>query len=56
MAPAGDDADLRIAIRNLRSEGERVIHALPGQGGKPQDYGCSREMVKQGDSWTVKNI
>ena len=56
MAPAGDDADLRVAIRNLRSEGERVIHALPGQGGKPQDYGCSRELVKQGDSWTVKSI
>ncbi|HED16124.1 MAG TPA: ATP phosphoribosyltransferase regulatory subunit [Gammaproteobacteria bacterium] len=56
MAPAGDDADLRVAIINLRTEGERVIHALPGQNGKPQDYGCSRELVKQGDNWTVKNI
>jgi len=56
MAPAGDDADLRDAINKLRSEGTRVVHALPGQGGTPQDYGCSRELVKQGDSWVVKSI
>jgi len=56
MAPAGDNADLRVAIRRLRSEGERVIHTLPGQGGKPRDYGCDRELVRQDNSWTVKNI
>lgn len=56
MAPAGDDADLRAVIRGLRSGGERVVHALPGQAGSPQDYGCNRELVKQGDNWTVKNI
>jgi len=56
MAPAGDDADLRAAISQLRTEGERVIHELPGQDGLPKDYGCSRELVKQGDNWTVKDI
>ncbi len=56
MAPAGDDADLRTAIKNLRAEGERVVHALPGQSGVPKDFGCNRELVKQGSDWTVRDI
>jgi ATP phosphoribosyltransferase regulatory subunit len=52
-SPAGgdDDAALAAAIASLRSSGERVIQALPGQPGGAAEMGCDRELQLQGGAW-----
>ncbi len=47
----GDDIALQTAIQALRSSGERVIQALPGQHGGAAEMGCDRELQKVGDAW-----
>ena len=49
-APAGDDAALRSAVRDLRAGGEVVVAELGGAGaaGSP-----GRRMVEAGGRWTV---
>ncbi len=54
FAPADDSTALINLINNLRSQGERVIQALPGQKGKATEMGCAREIVKDGKGWSVK--
>ena len=57
FAPSGDDAALVTAIDSLRSTGERVIQALPGQPGGAAEMGCDRELQLQDGNWlpvTVK--
>ncbi|MCV6588385.1 MAG: ATP phosphoribosyltransferase regulatory subunit [Marinobacterium sp.] len=50
LAPAGDDADLLQAIRDLRSQGMRVVQALPGAA--PED-GCSQQLLQRDGQWVI---
>ncbi len=54
FAPADNNTDLITLISKLRSQGERVIQALPGQKGGASEMGCTREIVKDGKGWSVK--
>ncbi len=56
FAPADDDPALCAMVRELRSSGERVIHALPGQAGTATELGCDRELVKQEQGWVVRDL
>ncbi|MEY4717468.1 MAG: hypothetical protein RL563_86, partial [Pseudomonadota bacterium] len=56
LAPALDDSDLAIVIRDLRAEGRRVIQQLPGQSGDAQQFGCQTILEKQGSQWVVKSL
>lgn len=53
VAPWIDDAILAEAISDLRSSGEVVIQAMPGDAVETAEYQCDRELVKQGNSWEV---
>jgi len=53
LAPGTDDADLLTLIQELRSQGERVICALPGQPGGAKEMQCDRLIVQRGKVWTV---
>ncbi|MBH3438974.1 ATP phosphoribosyltransferase regulatory subunit [Pseudomonas luteola] len=53
-APHGEDAQLWNAIRQLRSGGERVVQALPGQADSDaRESGCDRQLTWQDGSWQV---
>jgi ATP phosphoribosyltransferase regulatory subunit len=56
LAPAGSAPGLQTAIQQLRSKGERVITALPGQQGDATDMGCDRHLVEDNGNWTVKPV
>ena len=53
LAPPGDAAELREAIRELREAGEVVVHALPGAPDDPHLYGCNRRLVRTDGGWQV---
>lgn len=54
LAPATNhDVSLQLAIRELRSQGVRVIHALSGA---LTPSNCDRVLEKQGDEWLVKSL
>jgi ATP phosphoribosyltransferase regulatory subunit len=55
FAPADTDTALEARINELRTQGECVVRALPGQNGDAAAMGCSRQLVKAGDSWEVKD-
>src|SRR5690606_31470191 len=50
LAPAEDDIALWQAVQLLRSNGERVMHALPGQAVPVE---CDRQLVRSGERWDV---
>jgi ATP phosphoribosyltransferase regulatory subunit len=51
-----DDAGLWRKIQALRSNGERVLKALPGSNMRAQDSNCDRRLVKVDDQWIVESI
>ncbi len=54
LAPANSqDASLQRTVRELRSQGVRVIHALDGV---LMPNNCDRILEKQGDEWLVKSL
>lgn len=53
LAPADGDAQLHELINELRSDGERVVEALPGQEYSAAEMGCDRILVNSNGSWTV---
>jgi len=53
LAPAANEAALVEQIAELRRQGEIVMEALPGHEGTWREAGCDRQLVKQGDRWTV---
>jgi ATP phosphoribosyltransferase regulatory subunit len=55
-APAGDDADLAVAIRDLRAAGTRVIQHLPGQDGDAVALGCTAQLEQHQQQWLVKPL
>ena len=48
-----EDTDLIDKIRQLRSEGEVVICALPNQEGETKDMQCNRILKKQSGRWVI---
>lgn len=56
FAPAEDDPTLQPAVAQLRSQGECVICALPGQQGTAADMGCDSVLVKESGQWVVKPV
>jgi ATP phosphoribosyltransferase regulatory subunit len=55
-APADNDPALVDAIAALRSDGEKVLRAFPGQTESSSDMGCNFELVRAGKVWQVKPI
>jgi ATP phosphoribosyltransferase regulatory subunit len=55
-APYSQDAALENLIQSLRSQGERIVCALPGQQGDARAMQCDREIIKQGNAWVIQSI
>lgn len=53
FAPRSDDPALAAVVRALREGQERVICELPGQTATPEQLGCNRHLVRDGESWRV---
>jgi len=53
LAPVEADSTLVATVAVLREQGDIVIEALPGHDGTWREAGCDRQLVKQGDRWTV---
>lgn len=53
LAPAADDPALDGCIDELRALGERVVCALPGQGGTLDEMGCDRRLELRQGRWEV---
>jgi ATP phosphoribosyltransferase regulatory subunit len=53
LAPWGEDAELRAAVRHLRESGEVVVFALPGHAPEEQAVACDRELVSVHGRWAV---
>lgn len=53
LAPADADTALAATVAALRNQGDIVIEALPGHDGTWREAGCDRQLVQQGDRWTV---
>ncbi|MGY6274980.1 ATP phosphoribosyltransferase regulatory subunit [Methylomonas sp. MgM2] len=56
FAPAAEDIDLPVTIRDLRASGVRVIQELPGQQGNIEQLGCNAVLEKQDRKWVVKPL
>ena len=56
FAPVTYSPDLAQTIADLRSAGEQVICALPGQVGGARAMGCDRELVEQDGGWIVVDL
>ncbi|MGJ0486797.1 MAG: ATP phosphoribosyltransferase regulatory subunit [Methylomicrobium sp.] len=56
FAPSLDDASLAEKIRDLRAAGNTVIQQLPGQAGDGAAMGCTAVLVKENQSWLIKNL
>ncbi|MCK5383008.1 MAG: ATP phosphoribosyltransferase regulatory subunit, partial [Gammaproteobacteria bacterium] len=54
FAPADEDADLHVMVKALREQGERVVHALPGQAGDAATMGCDRVLAKDKHGWVIR--
>lgn len=55
-APWGEDAGLRAAIRQLRSEGSTVVCVLPGHEQENDEFDCDRELVSVDGQWVVRAL
>ncbi len=56
FAPAGKEPALVSKIKELRTQGIRVIQALPGQAASATDMGCNQQLVENNGSWSIKNL
>ena len=54
FSPWPTERELGEVIEELRRQGRRVIHALPGQSGDAKVMGCDEELIKIAGSWTVR--
>ena len=53
FAPSADDPELRRKVSVLRSQGRRVICALPGQSADAREMGCGERLEKRDGDWIV---
>lgn len=56
FAPAIDDRDLSVLIRDLRADGVRVIQNLSGQQGGAAELGCNAVLENHDQHWVVKPL
>jgi ATP phosphoribosyltransferase regulatory subunit len=56
LAPPGSDAELDLAVKRLRTDGERVIRLLPGEMEEHLARQCDRRLVKSSSGWRVESI
>ncbi|MDD5273925.1 MAG: ATP phosphoribosyltransferase regulatory subunit [Methylovulum sp.] len=56
FAPCVDDAELAVAIRDLRAQQRPVIQQLPGQTGGAAEYGCTAILEQEQQHWVVKPL
>jgi len=56
LAPSEDDPALYALVRELRTGGERVIYALPGQSGGTVDMGCDRVLEREHGAWRIRKM
>ncbi|GAB4506972.1 MAG: ATP phosphoribosyltransferase regulatory subunit [Sulfuricaulis sp.] len=56
LAPGSDDSVLQAEVARLRAEGRRVVTRLPGDKSPASDFGCDRELVKQGGRWIIQSV
>ncbi len=56
FAPAVEDDELSLTVRDLRASGVRVIRELPGQQGSVEQLGCDAVLEKQDRQWVVKPL
>ena len=55
-APWSDDAQLRMAVRDLRARGETVVCMLPGHEHESQEFAFDRELVAIDNRWELRAI
>lgn len=55
-APWGTQPALRAKIAELRKQGEVVIQSMPGHEQEQDEFDCDREIVAEGQTWTVKRL
>jgi ATP phosphoribosyltransferase regulatory subunit len=55
-APAGFDAQLRQAMKDLRQAGEIVVQVFAGEHGEHDEFVFDRELVKRGNKWVVEKV
>jgi len=55
-APWGVEPGLREALRQLRSQGETVVCAMPGHESEVDEFNCDRELVHVADKWVVRDL
>ncbi|MCF4983225.1 ATP phosphoribosyltransferase regulatory subunit, partial [Pseudomonas syringae] len=52
--PDSTDAALWQRVCQLRSEGQRVVQALPGQqASAAREADCDRQLIQHGEHWQV---
>ena len=56
FAPAGTEAALLDAMRDLRVAGYSVVQRLPGQPGDAQAMGCAQQLVASAGTWLLEDI
>lgn len=54
--PDIDELSLEQRVVSLRSQGERVVRALPGGAETPLGLGCDRILVRRGEEWVVAPV
>ena len=54
LAPADEDSELHVMVKDLRQQGERVVYALPGQAGDAATMECDRVLVKEPGGWVTR--
>lgn len=55
-APWGSDAALRMAVAQLRDQGETVVCVLPGHEHEVDEFHCNRVLVHSGGQWVVQAL
>ena len=60
MAPGNVDDSLEEsllnAIKDLRTQGKRVVRQLPGQSGVPSEQCCQQQLVHENGQWIVAEL
>ncbi len=54
LAPWGEGAALRAAVRQLRERGDIVVSALPGHASQEHGFACDRELVCVAGRWVLQ--
>ncbi|MES9829872.1 MAG: ATP phosphoribosyltransferase regulatory subunit [Candidatus Thiodiazotropha sp.] len=56
FAPASNDPGLQKEIARLRSQGQRVVSALPGQQGDAEEMGCEQQLILTDGRWQLTAV